>query len=384
MANRRDYYEVLGVKKDASDADIKSAFRKLSMKWHPDKQVGKSDAEKKEAEDKFKEIAEAYDVLSDKDKRAQYDQFGFDGPQSFGGSGMDMHDFMRRHASMFGDMFDFGMGGGSPFGFRFGGMHQQQPSSPFVPEDGSHISMNLEIDFKTSISGCTKEFDLNLTEQCPTCNGSGIDNSAGIDTCPMCNGTGMYTMSRGFAMISQTCPKCHGAGHSAKPCPKCHGEKRVQVKKHLKLKVPAGVDNGQKLRVKDFGVCGVCGGANGNLYVNIYVKPCSLFERIGNNIKTKAYVSPIVATLGGTIEVPSPYGYCKLKVPPKTQSGATATVKGKGVNGGNLQVELVIEPFNNLSNEQKKLLEELEKTMTKDNFPLSEKAKQESTAYFNS
>lgn len=387
MANvRRDYYEVLGISKGASESEIKHAFRKLSMQFHPDKQAGKSDAEKKEAEEKFKEIAEAYEVLSNKDKRAQYDQFGFDGPQSFGSkeSGVDINEFMRRHASMF---RGFGMAGGfdfGDFGFNEDDLRQNsEPPSQFVPEDGRHVSKNIDIDFKTSISGCTKEFDINATEQCPECNGSGIDNDAGIETCDMCHGSGMYTRKMGFTIIQQTCPKCHGHGHSAKPCKRCNGEKRIQTQKHVKLKIPAGIDNGQKLRVKDLGECGVCGGANGNLYVNVFVRSCSLFQRIGNNIKTKAYVSPIVATFGGTIEVPSPYGYCKLKVQPKTQSGAIATVKGKGINGlGNLIVELVIEPFNNLTSEQKKQLEAFSKTMTDNNFPLAEKAKQEAQAYF--
>ena len=389
MAEKRDYYEVLGVSKNATDQDIKSAFRKLSRKWHPDMQAGKSDSDKKVAEEKFKEIAEAYEVLSDKDKRANYDQFGFDGPHMQNGfNGFNMGDFMRRHAGMFGGMFDDDFG---PFGFG-GGMHSQK-KTPTVgePENGRNVQVSVQISFKEIVSGCTKEFDVGLYDPCPECNGTGVEKGSKVEECSYCHGSGMVTErhQNGF-MISMTtmpCPHCHGQGYTMTVCKKCNGKKRVSVKKHVKLKIPQGADDGLKLRLKGIGECGVCGGENGNLYVNVHIEKSLLFERHGLNVSVKVPISPLNAAIGGSVDVPSPYGYCKVKVPSGTKNGDTTTVRGSGLKSstsvGDLHVQFELDTLTSLSTEQKKLLEQLQKTITEDNLQQVKRFKQEADDFYN-
>lgn len=378
MDKKQDYYDILGVNKNATDDEIKHAFRKLSRIHHPDMQSGKSDDEKKYHEEKFKEIAEAYEVLSDKSKRANYDQFGFEGPSSFGGGGMDMGEFMRRHASMFRG-FGFGFGddddGFNPFGF--GGMRQahREAPDPNQPENGRNIQTRIEIDFKQAVNGMTKEFDISLSKPCPECNGTGVEKGSSIEQCPHCHGQGMLMQQQrtpfGMSITQSMCPYCHGSGYSVKRCKKCNGERRIPSKKHIKLKIPAGIDTGERLRLKGMGECGVCGGADGNLYADIVVKKSELFERYGAHVTIHVPISPIVATLGGKIEVPSPYGYVKVSVPASIKSGYQLVVKGKGiktdVNTGNLVVVLDIEGMTKLTDEQKELLEKLSKTITDEN-----------------
>ena len=388
MTEKRDYYEVLGVSKNATDQDIKSAFRKLSRKWHPDMQAGKSDADKKAAEEKFKEIAEAYEVLSDKDKRANYDQFGFDGQHMQSGfNGFNMSDFMRRHASMFGGMFDDDF---DPFGFNEGmGSHKKQPTFG-QSEDGRNVQVNIKVSFKEMANGCTKDFDINLSDPCPECNGTGVEKDSKVEECPHCHGQGMVTerIQRGF-MISMTtmpCPHCHGQGYSMKLCRRCNGEKRISAKKHISLKIPQGAENGLRLRLKEMGECGVCGGRNGNLYANVSVEESRLFKRHGADVEAVMPISPVLAALGGTVEVPSPYGYCKVKVPAETKSGDTVVVKGKGLKTnvctGNLIVKLVIIALSNLDDTQKKLLNQLQMTLTDDNLESVKQHKKEVSEYY--
>ena len=247
MANKRDYYEVLGVNKNASDDEIKHAYRKLAVQYHPDR------CKDADAKDKFQEISEAYSILSDKDKRAQYDQFGFDGPQMHGAGGFphgfDPFDLFRAHFGG-GNSFDDDNEGFNPFGF--GRMRRNRQNTPDYdsPEDGSDLQMKLDLTFKESLSGCIKDIDVTLNEQCPECGGRGIENGSTPEKCTHCNGTGqiVHTQRNGF-MMSQTispCPYCHGQGISAKPCKKCHGEKRIAAKKHMSVKVPAGIDAGQR------------------------------------------------------------------------------------------------------------------------------------------
>ena len=377
MANKRDYYEVLGVSKNATDQEIKSAYRKLAVRYHPDKQAGKSDAEKKEAEEKFKECSEAYEVLSDKSKRANYDQFGFDSQSGFSSGGMDMGDFMRRHASMFRG-FGFGFGDDDDFSpFGFGGMRQahREAPDPNRPEDGRNIQTRIEIDFKQAINGMTKEFDINLSEPCSECNGTGVEKGSSVEQCSHCHGQGMLVQQQrtpfGVSITQSICPFCHGSGYSMKRCKKCNGERRIPTKKHIKLKIPAGIDTGARLRLKGMGECGVCGGADGNLYADIVVRKSDLFERHDMNVVVHVPVSPVTATLGGKIEVPSPYGYVKATVPAGIKSGHQLVVKGKGIKSdavtGNLIAVLDIEGMTKLSDEQKELLEKLSKTMTDEN-----------------
>lgn len=386
MQNKEDYYKVLGVSKDATEEEISKAYKKLALKYHPDRQHGKSDEEKKAAEDKFKECSEAYEVLSDKEKRANYDQFGFEGPHmasnGFNGA-FDMGDFMHRHSSMFGDMFDDAFGG-----FGFGGYHApERPRKPDyeMPEDGANIQTSIEITFKEAANGCSKSFDLPLTKECSTCHGSGIDNSVTPEKCNTCHGTGHVTqVTRSAFMMQQittACPECGGSGYKAKTCSCCNGAKRVKDKKHVTIEIPQGIDDGQRLRVVGSGHCGVKGGKNGNLYINIHVKPQDVFERSGLDLKTVAYIDPITAMLGGKTQVATPYKIEEFEVPAGTCSGTLTKLAGKGIKAGNstgdLYVETCIEPFTSLNAEQKKLLTELKSKFSDKNTPLKNRNLQE-------
>lgn len=252
MAAKRDYYEVLGVSKTASESELKSAFRKLSMKWHPDMQHGKSDAEKEEAKQKFQEIAEAYDVLSNKDKRAEYDQFGFDGPgnSGFSSSEMDIREFLRRHAGMF-----TGMGGFDPFeDFAFGGrerrgqQQKQPPPDPTQPEDGSHVQIKMPISFKEAAFGCTKTFEIKLQKECPDCHGTGVKDGGHYDECPVCHGAGVQCIQQrtafGISIQQSVCQHCGGSGYVVEHCKKCNGSRRVPDVKEIEVKIPAGIADG--------------------------------------------------------------------------------------------------------------------------------------------
>ena len=375
MANKRDYYEVLGVSKNATEQEIKSAYRKLAVRYHPDKQAGKSDAEKKEAEEKFKECSEAYEVLSDKDKRANYDRFGFDGSQSSGFGGFDMGEFMRNHGGMFhsffGDDDDF-----SPFGF--GSRRQKKNPAPNAcyPEDGNDVRLKISLPFKDVVFGKTREFDIQLDEECPKCHGKGIKEGSEVKECPHCYGSGMIEeqIQQGFmiSISSSPCYHCHGTGYIYDKCDHCHGEKRVSKSKHVSINIPAGIDVGQSLRVKGYGCCGICGGSAGDLYLFINnIEKSDLFEKEGLNLKVKWPISPIVASLGGKIEVASPNGMIKVKIPAGTVSGKVFRESGKGIkarNGiGDLLIEVYIEPFVNMTKDQEKIIEDLSKTISDSN-----------------
>ena len=375
MANKRDYYEVLGVSKNATEQEIKSAYHKLAVRYHPDKQAGKSDAEKKEAEEKFKECSEAYEVLSDKDKRANYDRFGFDGPQSRGFGEFDMGEFMRNHGGMFhsffGDDDDFG-----PFGF--GSRRQKKNPAPNAcyPEDGNDVRLKISLPFKDVVFGKTREFDIQLDEECPKCHGKGIKEGSEVKECPHCHGSGMIEerIQQGFmiSISSSPCYHCRGTGYIYDKCDHCHGEKRVSKSKHVSINIPAGIDVGQSLRVKGHGCCGICGGSAGDLYLFINnIEKSDLFEKEGLNLKVKWPISPIVASLGGKIEVASPNGMIKVKIPAGTVSGKVFRESGKGIkarNGiGDLLIEVYIEPFVNMTKDQEKIIEDLSKTINDSN-----------------
>ena len=375
MANKRDYYEVLGVSKNATEQEIKSAYRKLAVRYHPDKQAGKSDAEKKEAEEKFKECSEAYEVLSDKDKRANYDRFGFDGPQSSGFGGFDMSEFMRNHGGMFHSFFgnddDF-----APFGFRSRRQKKNPAPNMCYPEDGSDVRLKISLPFKDVVFGKTREFDIQLDEECPKCHGKGIKEGSEVKECPHCHGSGMIEerIQQGFmiSISSSPCYHCQGTGYIYDKCDHCHGEKRVSKSKHVSINIPAGIDVGQSLRVKGHGCCGICGGSAGDLYLFINnIEKSDLFEKEGLNLRVKWPISPIVASLGGKIEVASPNGMIKVKIPAGTVSGKVFRESGKGIkarNGiGDLLIEVYIEPFVNMTKDQEKIIEELSKTISDSN-----------------
>ena len=379
---KQDYYKTLGVDKSASDDTIKKAFRKLSMKYHPDRQAGKSEAEKKEAEDKFKEIAEAYEVLSNKEKRQHYDQFGFDGPQmsgmhGFDASGFDINEFMRRHAGMFGHGF-----GGMHFGFGDEDEYEMPSREPDFkqPEDGQNVQINIYIPFKDAINGCEKSFEIKLTKECPHCHGSGIDNSVEPEKCPTCKGTGqaVKVIRNGFMIqqIVSECPDCHGVGWKVKYCTECNGSKRVLDTKNISVKIPQGIEDQQRLRIIGAGHCGVKGGRNGNLYIMIHIIQQPIFERFGANVKTNVFIDPITASLGGKAKVASPYGIIEIDIPAGTSSGKQMIFDGKGIKlpniTGKLIVNVVVEPFSKLTSKQKELLKSLQSSFTSENLPNAE------------
>lgn len=393
MSNKKDYYEVLGVSKNATDQEIKSAYRKLAVKFHPDKQAGKSDKDKKEAEEAFKQCSEAYEVLSDKQKREHYDQFGFDGPSmSQGGfNGFNMGDFMRRHGGMFSSFFGggpFGMDDDDMFDSRFA-KNESKPD-PSKPEDGRDMRLKIEIPFKDSIFGKTREFTINHSEECPKCHGTGAKNGAEVKECPHCHGTGMITqrIQQGWMMsISQgPCPHCNATGYVYEKCNHCHGDKRIPKQKKIKVAIPAGIEVGQKLRVKGMGEVGTCGGKNGDLYLFIAgIKHSDLFERIGINLRINWPIDPIVASLGGDVDVLSPYGYVKVNVPAGTKSGDLLVVKEKGINNGtaigNLIVNVTIEPIVNITSEQSKILNELRASLSSKNLKMTSDMKTKSQEF---
>ena len=305
----KDYYDILGVSRTATEDEIKKAFRKISKENHPDMQVGKSDAEKKTAEAKFKEASEAYDTLSNKEKREKYDMMGNGGQSSGFGNFREADDIFSKFASQFGSF-------GGMHGFRnsaFSSYANQAPD-PNGPEDGADIQIVLDVTFKESLFGVVKEFDINIEDVCHTCNGTGTADGKGFAKCPHCDGTGMIQQSHGHMFIQSTCPYCHGQGYSnSNPCPTCFGSKRNQKRKHVSIKIPAGIQNGSKLRVAGNGQTGIKGGRNGDLYCILRVQNSELFKRQGSDLFTTLYVSPIIASIGGDAEVYTPYGTIKIK-----------------------------------------------------------------------
>lgn len=370
MSQNRDYYEVLGVSKNATNDELKRAFHKLSMLYHPDRQVGKSDSEKKEAEDKFKEIAEAYEVLSNKDKRAQYDQFGFNNTNRFGGQGPDdLAEFFRKHSG-FGSDF---VGGFGDFGFNpFGGRNNRK-DDPNAPKDGQDIKININISFEESIYGGIREFDIRLQDPCDHCHGSGSDDGK-TENCQYCDGTGMITQRRGMMIMQSTCPHCNGTGSKIKTkCHICHGSGHVDKPHHIKIEIPMGINSGSTLRVDGAGQHGTNGGRDGDVYVDIYVEDSNIFIRDGMNLIINEVISPITASIGGKHDTITPWGEVTLTIPPETKTGKMLRIKGNGVkysNGGqcgDLLVRIIVGSLSNLSNEQKKILENLASSLKDDN-----------------
>ena len=362
METRRDYYEVLGVSKDASEDDIKKAFRRLSRKYHPDMQQGKSDAEKKDAEEKFKELASAYEVLGDKDKRQQYDQFGFDDGMS---GGMDMDEFMSRHADVFSGMFGF-----SPFGHSF--RPSQREADP--REDGQSIRVFTSLTFKESVLGCKKDFKFTYNKECPECHGRGTKSGSKPLVCPHCQGTGAFTQRQrtpfGMSIVTTTCPHCQGAGTISDPCPKCKGTKRVPDTRTISVNIPAGVKNGQRVRISGMGDAGVAGGRNGDVYIEVHVSASPVFSRKDQyDIEILDYpISPLTATFGGKVEVPTLNGIKKLDIPAGTTSGKYFKIAKQGVAGkGDMYIKVNIAPLTKLTSEQEKALKYMMPSLENDN-----------------
>lgn len=375
MTSKRDYYEVLGVKKDATDDELKRAYRKLAMQWHPDR------CKEPDAKDKFSEISEAYEVLSDKDKRAKYDQFGFDGLNGNGGfssSGFDPFEMFKSHfggmGGAFSDMFSgFGF---NPFGGNRHHEHRHEPDFD-SPEDGADLQMEVTLSFDEALRGCVKDIDMALDEECPECKGRGIEKGSTPAKCTHCNGTGhiVQTQSHGFMTVQNIseCPHCHGQGMSAKTCSRCNGHKRVPTKKSFSVRIPQGIADGQRVRVHGKGECGIKGGKDGDMYIQVHVEPSKLFKRNGMSLDlvTHVPVDAVTASLGGQIDVRTPWETLKANVPLGTTSGTQVNLRGAGVHSkmgnGNLHVVLEVMPFENLNNEQKKLLEDFKKTLSSKN-----------------
>ncbi|MBU3823363.1 MAG: molecular chaperone DnaJ [Candidatus Oceanisphaera merdipullorum] len=342
--SKRDYYEVLGVSKDADEREIKKAYKRMAMKYHPDR--NKTDAD---AIDKFKEASEANEILTDPQKRAAYDQFGHagvNGQQGGQGYGGDFGD-------IFGDVF------GDIFG---GGQRRQQRASR-----GSDLRYNMELTLEEAVRGVTKEIKVPTLVECDVCDGSGAKAGTQANTCSTCHGHGQVQMRQGFFTVQQPCPHCRGKGKViTDPCHKCHGDGRYQKTKTLSVKIPAGVDTGDRIRLSGEGEAGESGAPAGDLYVQMHVRDHDIFVRDGNNLYCEVPISFTAAALGGEVEVPTLDGRVKLKIPAETQTGRSFRLKGKGVrsarNGqmGDLVCKVYIETPVSLTEEQKTLLQQLE------------------------
>ena len=346
---KRDYYEVLGVNRDASDDDIKKSYRKLAMKWHPDR-----NPENPKAEENFKEAKLAYEILSDSKRRAAYDQFGHAGvdPSTMAGAGAGAG------FSGFGDVFS------DIFGEIFGGAGRSGRSSVFR---GADLRYNLEISLEQAAKGFETRIRIPTMAECATCKGSGAKPGTQPQTCSTCRGAGQVRVSQGPFSIQQTCPRCHGTGKMiANPCTTCSGAGRVKHQKTLQVRIPSGVDEGDRVRLSSEGEPGVNGGPPGDLYVQVHIKPHPVFQRDHDDLHCEMPVSFSTAALGGDIDIPTLDGTARIKVPAESQSGKTFRLRGKGIKGvrsdfpGDLFCHVVVETPVNLTDRQKELLREFE------------------------
>ncbi len=367
--NKRDYYEVLGVQKSASAEEIKKAYRKAAMKYHPDRNPGD-----KEAEAKFKEVGEAYEVLSDDSKRQRYDQFGFAGVDpNYGGGGNGPY---GAGFSGFGDFGDFG----DIFGEFFGGGRSSRQSAQNAPRRGENIMSHLELTFEEAAFGCEKEVATQRIENCAVCNGSGSSDGV-IETCTQCGGRGQVRSVQNFMGMQMqsttTCPQCSGRGKIVKnPCNTCKGKGKVRKTNRVKVKIPAGVDAGQSVRVRGEGNVGANGGVNGDLLVEIYIKRHAIFSREDFDVLCEVPITFTQAALGAEIEVPTIDGKVKYEIPEGTQTGKEFVLRDKGIpevgnprRRGNHRFTVVVETPTRLTKEQKELLRQLDATLDRNETP---------------
>lgn len=364
MAEKRDYYEILGVDRNAGDDQIKSEYRKKAKKYHPDLNPGD-----KEAEAKFKELGEAYEVLSDKDKRARYDQFGHVGVDPSYGAGR----------AAYGGGFDMDLGDlfGSIFGNGFGFGGQQRRSNPSAPRKGNDIPVSIPLSFMEAVHGVKKTISVSPYETCEDCKGSGAAAGTSPKTCPDCKGSGYITVQQpmmfGAVQSSRPCPRCSGKGRIIeKPCQKCGGQGRVRQNRRIEVSIPAGIDDDQSLSIKGRGDSGINGGPSGDVIAVVSVRPDTLFERNRYDVHVTAPITFTQATLGDKFIVPSVDGKIEMEIPPGTQSGNIFRLKGKGikfVNGrgrGDQYVTVEIEVPKKLSREQRQTLENFESSLVMD------------------
>jgi molecular chaperone DnaJ len=360
---KRDYYESLGVAKNASEDEIKKAYRKLAMKYHPDRNQGDG---AKEAEEKFKEAKEAYEMLSDAKKRAAYDQFGHAGvdPNAGGFRGGPGQEGFGGFAEAFGDIFGdiFGQGGG-PGGRRAGGQQVYR---------GADLSYAMEITLEEAARGKETQIRIPSWEECETCHGSGAKPGTSAKTCPTCHGSGNVHLRQGFFSIQQTCPQCHGTGKIIpEPCTTCSGAGKIKKQKTLEVKIPAGINEGQRIALRGHGEPGVHGGPPGDLYVEIRIKQHDIFERDGDDLHCTVPVSVVTAALGGAVQIPTLGGEAEIELPEGTQHGKTFRLRGKGIKGirsnypGDLYCHIQVEVPIKLTEHQRKLLKELDESLKK-------------------
>jgi molecular chaperone DnaJ len=363
---KRDYYEVLGVARGASGEEVKRAYRKLAVKFHPDKNPNDPDTE-----EKFKELGEAYDVLMDEDKRAAYDRFGHAAFEQGGGFRGGFHDPF----DIFREVFGGGGGGigGNIFETFFGGMAGQGEDR----QRGADLRYDMQITLEEAAFGVDKEIEVRKLDICDKCNGSGADHGSRNINCSVCGGRGQVISSRGFFQVSQTCPRCRGVGQIVeKPCRQCDGEGRLEKASRIKLKIPAGIAEGARLRSARKGEAGIRGGPQGDLYVVVHIQEHKIFQRNEDNLYCEVPIPFFTATLGGEIPVPALEGRAILKVPAGTQSGQMFKLRGKGivhVNGrerGDLLVRVMVEVPTKLNAEQRAKLQEFAELCGEENTPL--------------
>jgi molecular chaperone DnaJ len=363
--SKRDYYEVLDVERSVTEDGIKRSYRKLAVKFHPDKNPGDH-----EAEERFKELGEAYDVLMDAQKRAAYDRYGHAAFQQGGmGGGGGFHDPF----DLFREVFGAGGGSGGIFDHFFGG----GGSDASGRQRGSDLRYDMQITLEEAAFGAEKEIEIRKLDACESCEGSGAQKGSKAVTCPTCRGRGQVVASRGFFQVAQTCPQCHGSGQTIeKPCKSCQGEGRVEKTSRVKIKVPAGIDGESRLRSSGGGEAGLRGGPSGDLYVVLHIKEHDVFVRDGMDLRCEVPLPFTTAALGGEIRVPTLEGAVNLKIPAGTQSGAVFRVRGQGMPGlhssarGDILTHVQVEVPSRLNHEQREALEKFSELCGDDNSPI--------------
>lgn len=376
-----DYYEILEVTREATDVEIKKSYRRLAVKYHPDKNPGNA-----EAEEHFKQISQAYSVLSDPQKRQMYDQYGEEaftrGGGAGGGGGFDPFDLFR-------EAFGGRGGGGGIFDSFFGGAQRRDPNGP---EDGDDLRYDLEIDFEDAVFGADRKIEFSRLAACDTCHGSGCEQGTSKKTCPRCHGHGQISVSQGFFTVMHDCPNCGGAGVIAeKPCKDCGGKGVRKTKRSVQLHIPPGVDTGTRLRVSGEGEPGLRGGSNGDLYVIMHVREHNVFKRSGSSVFCEVPISFAVAALGGEIEIPTVSGKATLAIPAGTQTGDKFLIRGKGMpslrrgeSRGDQQVQVFVEVPRKLTPGQKEALQHFDDLLKgqKGNQPLRESFLEKAKKFF--